>query len=807
MESLALVITGATIEIIMNDPMMTRALLRVGMACSVVVACRVSPAQKALMVKMVREGIHPTPVTLAIGDGANDVEMIKEAQVGVGISGREGLQAANSADFSIAQFRFLKRLLFIHGRWNYRRMSKVILFSFYKNIVLVLTLFYYQFIAGFSGTSLYEDYLQSCFNIFLFLSPVMIGLFDKDVPAKVVEEFPELYQSGLCQLDLNQYTMIETVVLALFNSFIVFGFPALAFDSLNDGVNNGVYTIGLLVFSCLIVTMEYRCLFITVTWNKYIHWGWIGTILVYLFFLFVYVTLSLTLIHSHSTHPLTYTYTNPPPTHTRSYGGFICLSLGPFFYYVPMHLLARPVFWIVIVGVPMTAITFDLIAAYIKREFFPNFVDLCAELTTGYIGESEAHQNYLDRVRQASIGKLSDVIKSVVRGAMKTKKEKRIKISKMGSTLDSSMSTTGTDFTGVTVTSSDSHDNKMSTTPRAAHRRQISKNMTMEDIEDMERLSNHLKPKLPPLGTKKSILDIGHEHRKTASVFDMPDLDTNEDEEDMGDGIVLRTVTTQKLDLSTLNSLSGQGPLTTAPDTPSSKYEDNDEISIKIDHKKKEHKRRGSSISTNMERNREENKNRPEYFDLYQQTVPSRQVVVTPRHTRYLLFMVAFVTFILGGILLSVNDDVNEYQIQYGGSSKEDAVDKKTFFSTWSSDCYSKNITSSSNDTKCEITFYIGEDMEPPIYVNYRLTKFYQNYQSYFLSRDAWELMGKPDQSVGCPGDPRMGVQTTRTCESDKTLFENGIQTDTCKELKPCGRAAYSYFSDKFVVKHKQNCM
>ncbi len=242
-------------------------------------------------------------MTLAIGDGANDVEMIKEAQVGVGISGREGLQAANSADFSIAQFRFLKRLLFIHGRWNYRRMSKVILFSFYKNIVLVLTLFYYQFLTGFSGTSLYEDYLQSMFNVFLFLSPVMIGLFDKDVPAKIVDEFPELYQSGLCQLDLNQYTMIETVVLALFNSFIVFGFPALAFNSMNDGVNNGVYTIGTLVFSCLIVTMEYRCLFITVTWNKYIHWGWLGTVFAYLLFLFLY-------------------------------GGLICLSLGPFFYHV-----------------------------------------------------------------------------------------------------------------------------------------------------------------------------------------------------------------------------------------------------------------------------------------------------------------------------------------------------------------------------------------------------------------------------------------------------------------------------------------
>ena len=110
------------------------------------------------------------------------------------------------------------------------------------------------------------------------------------------------------------------------------------------------------------------------------------------------------------------------------------------------------------------------------------------------------------------------------------------------------------------------------------------------------------------------------------------------------------------------------------------------------------------------------------------------------------------------------------------------------------------------NDTKCEITFYIGEDMEPPIFVNYRLTRFYQNYQSYFLSRDGWELQGKPEDGTGCPGEARMGVTLTRTCDNENTLFENGIQTNTCKTLRPCGRAAYSYFSDKFRVKHKPNC-
>jgi hypothetical protein len=104
---------------------------------------RVSPLQKALVVKLVKT--TQKAILLAIGDGANDVSMIQAAHVGVGISGvevgfvssllegrhrlmlRKGLQAARSADISISQFRFLKKLLLVHGAWSYRRLSKLIL--------------------------------------------------------------------------------------------------------------------------------------------------------------------------------------------------------------------------------------------------------------------------------------------------------------------------------------------------------------------------------------------------------------------------------------------------------------------------------------------------------------------------------------------------------------------------------------------------------------------------------------------------------------------------------------------------------
>ena len=101
---------------------------------------RVSPLQKALVVKLVKKNLKA--ILLAIGDGANDVSMIQAAHVGVGISGVEGLQAARSADVAIGQFRYLRKLLLVHGAWSYQRISKLILYSFYKNIALYMTQFW-----------------------------------------------------------------------------------------------------------------------------------------------------------------------------------------------------------------------------------------------------------------------------------------------------------------------------------------------------------------------------------------------------------------------------------------------------------------------------------------------------------------------------------------------------------------------------------------------------------------------------------------------------------------------------------------
>jgi phospholipid-transporting ATPase len=139
MDILALVIDGKSLTYALEKDI-EKTFLDLAVMCKAVICCRVSPLQKALVVKLVKR--HLKAILLAIGDGANDVGMIQAAHVGVGISGVEGLQAARSADVSIAQFRYLTKLLLVHGSWSYYRLSKLILYSYYKNLALAMTQFW-----------------------------------------------------------------------------------------------------------------------------------------------------------------------------------------------------------------------------------------------------------------------------------------------------------------------------------------------------------------------------------------------------------------------------------------------------------------------------------------------------------------------------------------------------------------------------------------------------------------------------------------------------------------------------------------
>mmetsp|Transcript_21814 Transcript_21814/g.65378 ORF Transcript_21814/g.65378 Transcript_21814/m.65378 type:complete len:1209 (-) Transcript_21814:23-3649(-) len=272
-EALALVIEGATaLEAILGNKPLERRFLWLASACKTVVACRVSPAQKRLLVRLVRRKSPSKPITLAIGDGANDVGMIQEAQIGVGISGKEGRQAVNNADFAIAQFRFLKPLLLHHGRRNYRRLSKLIIYSFFKNIVLVFVLFYWQADCAWSGTSFYNPWVYSGYNFFLGLLPFTMGFFDADTSPETVLKHPVLYAAGLRRMDLNVANMAYATLECVVASLIIYFVPRQAYLQSQgvwraDGGTEDLWVYGLCVYVGLVLAMMVRAVILVDSWN------------------------------------------------------------------------------------------------------------------------------------------------------------------------------------------------------------------------------------------------------------------------------------------------------------------------------------------------------------------------------------------------------------------------------------------------------------------------------------------------------------------------------------------------------------
>ncbi|NXF11890.1 AT8B3 ATPase, partial [Smithornis capensis] len=172
-----------------------KAFVDLATSCQAVICCRVTPKQKALIVQLVKR--HKKAVTLAIGDGANDVNMIKTADIGVGISGQEGLQAVQCSDYALAQFSHLRRLLLVHGRWAYLRICKFLRFFFYKTFAGLMAQVWFAFHSGFTAQPLFEGWFLALYNIFYTSYPVLsVGLLEQDVSAKKSLEFPELYVIG-----------------------------------------------------------------------------------------------------------------------------------------------------------------------------------------------------------------------------------------------------------------------------------------------------------------------------------------------------------------------------------------------------------------------------------------------------------------------------------------------------------------------------------------------------------------------------------------------------------------------------------
>ncbi|KAG0317602.1 hypothetical protein BGZ99_006206 [Dissophora globulifera] len=219
----ALIVDGSALKVILDDEEARKDLIRLSDVCFSVICCRASPLQKALVVELIRRG--KKTVCLAIGDGANDVSMIQAANIGVGIAGQEGMQAAMASDYSITQFRFIRKLVLVHGHWGYMRIAEMILNFFYKNVLWVGAVLWFQIYCGWSAVLFYDYTFVSLYNLILTAVPVVVlGATDQDLTAPYVLRFPGVYKLGIEQKRYSQWRFVLYMLDGVWQSLIVFWF-------------------------------------------------------------------------------------------------------------------------------------------------------------------------------------------------------------------------------------------------------------------------------------------------------------------------------------------------------------------------------------------------------------------------------------------------------------------------------------------------------------------------------------------------------------------------------------------------------
>ncbi|WEW57821.1 aminophospholipid translocase [Emydomyces testavorans] len=376
-ETLALVIDGKSLTFALERDM-EKLFLDLAIQCKAVICCRVSPLQKALVVKLVKR--HLKSLLLAIGDGANDVSMIQAAHVGVGISGVEGLQAARSADVSIAQFRFLRKLLLVHGAWSYQRISKVILYSFYKNIALYMTQFWYAFQNSFSGQVIYESWTLSFYNVFFtVLPPFAMGIFDQFISARLLDRYPQLYQLGQKGVFFKMHSFFSWVGNGFYHSLIAYFLSQAIF--LNDlptqnGTVAGHWVWGTALYTAVLATVLGKAALVTNIWTKYTVLAIPGSFLIWMGFIPAYA----------------YTAPNVGSGFSTEYLGII------------PHLLPLPTFWLMAIVLPAICLLRDFAWKYAKRMYYPQSYHHVQEIqkynVQDYRPRMEQFQKAIRKVRQ-----------------------------------------------------------------------------------------------------------------------------------------------------------------------------------------------------------------------------------------------------------------------------------------------------------------------------------------------------------------------------------------------------------------------
>ncbi|KTG39837.1 hypothetical protein cypCar_00021567 [Cyprinus carpio] len=364
---LGLVIDGRTLAYAL-DKSLEDDFLAVARSCRSVLCCRSTPLQKSMVVKLVRNKLKV--MTLAIGDGANDVSMIQVADVGVGISGQEGMQAVMASDFALPRFRYLQKLLLVHGHWCYSRLANMILYFFYKNAMFVALIFWYQFYCGFSGSSMVDQWYLIFFNLMFSAFPQLVtGTLDKDVSAETLQELPQLYMNGQNSEEYKPYMFWMNMIDAFYQSLICFFIPY--FTYVDSDVD--LFTWGTPITTLALFTILLHLGIETKTWT-WMNWVSIGFSIA----LFFIVALCY-----NASCPACFSPSNP--------------------YWTMQRLLGEPIFYLLCVVTPIAALLPRYFYRACQGNLFPNPVHVGRQLDKLPM---DMRRIFLSQMKLGSLGSL-----------------------------------------------------------------------------------------------------------------------------------------------------------------------------------------------------------------------------------------------------------------------------------------------------------------------------------------------------------------------------------------------------------------
>ena len=338
-EKVALVIDGNSLVWALEDK--TR-FLKLCLFSSSCIICRVSPAQKMLVVQLVKS--QGDWITLAIGDGANDVSMIQEAHIGVGICGKEGTQAVQASDYSVAQFQYLSKMLLVHGKWGYRRISYFICYYFYKNIVAVTCEVWFAFFNGFSGQIYFADFLPMLYNAVWTSWPCMLTyIFEQDLSAKDCYKHPCAFKEGQKNYYFTAVGFWKWILLGIFHGAVCFWLPFAGLDSDLSGKDLGLWATSTISFTLVIHVVSYKLFMETVFVNA-INLS-AGAVCVAVYYLSIF------LLNTDS----------------------VALLVQPQLNQVFFEMFSIPGTWLVLFFAPALALLPDFIFAAWRQVFYPSF--------------------------------------------------------------------------------------------------------------------------------------------------------------------------------------------------------------------------------------------------------------------------------------------------------------------------------------------------------------------------------------------------------------------------------------------------